>query len=91
MSTMNISLPDSQAEYVKGCVESEGYQTISEYFRYLVREDQKRKAEAVINTLILEGLNSPTSPLTDEDWASIRSKLENSRKGRLLNADLKNK
>jgi antitoxin ParD1/3/4 len=79
MATLNISLPDSQATYVKECVESEGYQTTSEYFRSLIREDQKRKAAEIVNALVLEGLNSPTRPVTEQSWELLRSKLEDLR------------
>lgn len=82
MTTMNISLPDSQAEFVKKCVETQGYQTVSEFFRTLVRTEQKRQAEAVINELLLAELNAPTSPVTDEDWAILRDKLLQVRESR---------
>jgi antitoxin ParD1/3/4 len=76
MATLNISLPDSQASYVKECVESEGYQTTSEYFRTLIREDQKRKATEIVNALVLEGLNSPTRPVTDQTWELLRARAD---------------
>lgn len=54
----------------------EGYSTISEYFRELVRQDQKRKASDRLETLLLEGLESGTAtPMTEEDWQDIRSKV----------------
>ena len=46
MATMNISLPDAMKGFVESEVSDGGYSTASEYFRELVRDAQKRKAEA---------------------------------------------
>lgn len=73
MKSMNISLPDSMRAYVENQVASGGYSTASEYFRELVRSDQKRKANEHLEALLLEGLQSGTAtPLTDQDWQDIR-------------------
>lgn len=72
MKSMNISLPDSMRTYVEEQVASGGYSTVSEYFRELVRQDQKRKATERLETLILEGLDSGTAtPMTAKDWEDI--------------------
>lgn len=73
MKSMNISLPDSMRTYVEEQVASGGYSTVSEYFRELVRQDQKRKATERLETLLLEGLDSGTAtPMTAKDWEDIR-------------------
>jgi antitoxin ParD1/3/4 len=73
MKSINISLPDVMRTYVEEQVASGGYSTVSEYFRELVRQDQKRKAEERLQALLLEGLNSGSAtPLTDQDWDDIR-------------------
>ncbi len=60
--------------YVEEIVAKEGYSTISEYFRELVLQDQKRKASDRLETLLLEGLESGSAtPMTEEDWQDIRS------------------
>jgi antitoxin ParD1/3/4 len=41
--------------------------------RELIRADEKRKAEEQLEAKLLEGLNSPESPLTAADWSAIRS------------------
>ncbi|HIK11652.1 MAG TPA: type II toxin-antitoxin system ParD family antitoxin [Oscillatoriaceae cyanobacterium M33_DOE_052] len=74
MTNINISLPDSMRAYVEEIVAKEGYSTISEYFRELVRQDQKRKASERLETLLVEGLESGSAtPMTEEDWQEIRS------------------
>ena len=72
MATMNISLPDPLKDYIEERVLQGGYSTTSEYFRDLVREDQKQKAQQRLETLLLEGLDSPAAPMTLQDWQDIR-------------------
>lgn len=73
MKSMNISLPDSMRTYVEEQVANGGYGTASEYFRELVRNDQKRKAQERLEVLLLEGLNSGTATgITAQDWQDIR-------------------
>lgn len=73
MTSINISLPDSMRAYVEEQVNSGGYSTLSEYFRELIRQDQKRKAKERLETLLLEGLESGTaSAMTEQDWEDIR-------------------
>ena len=73
MKSINISLPDTMRDYIEKQVADGGYSTISEYFRELVRQDQKRRDKERLETLLLEGLNSGNAtPLTEEDWDDIR-------------------
>ena len=73
MRSMNISLPDSMRAYIEEQVASGSYSTVSEYFRELVRQDQKQKAQERLEVLLLEGLDSGTAtPMNAEDWENIR-------------------
>jgi antitoxin ParD1/3/4 len=73
MSTVNISLPESMKAYIDEQVSTGGYGTVSEFFRDLVRQDQKRKAKESLETLLLEGLDSGAStPMSSQDWEDIR-------------------
>lgn len=59
--------------YVEQQVASGGYSSASEYFRELVRQDQKRKANERLEAMLLEGLNSGTvTEMTVQDWDDIR-------------------
>lgn len=42
-STLNISLPESQRLFVEEKIKNEGYSTISEYVRELIRQEQKKE------------------------------------------------
>jgi len=73
VTSINISLPDSMKAYIEEQVDKGGYSTVSEYFRELIRQDQKRKAAERLETMLLEGLDSGSStPITQKDWEEIR-------------------
>ena len=72
MQTMNISLPDPLKQFVDGQVSQGRYSSASEYVRELIRADERRKAQETLEAALLEGLNSPESPLAAEDWTEIR-------------------
>jgi antitoxin ParD1/3/4 len=70
---MNISLPESMRSYIDEQIEQGGYGTASEYVRALIREDQKRRAQERLETLLLEGLDSgPPITVTPEYWKDLR-------------------
>lgn len=58
MAVVNISLPDQLKEYVEERLNEGRFSTTSEYFRDLIREDQKRRAQERLDLLLLEGLES---------------------------------
>jgi len=72
MQSMNISLPDPLKQFVDGQISTGRYSSASEYVRELIRADEKRKNEELLEAKLLEGLSSPESALTPEDWAAIR-------------------
>jgi antitoxin ParD1/3/4 len=83
MQTMNISLPDPLKKFVDGQVAAGRYSSVSEYMRELIREDEKRKAEERLESLLLEGLETAASELTRADWSDIRKQALAQAKARL--------
>lgn len=73
MQTMNISLPDQLKEFVDQQISTGRYSSVSEYVRGLIREDERRKAQERLESLLMEGIRSgePTE-FTREDWGEIR-------------------
>ena len=53
MSTLNISLPAAMKTFVDTQVRSGLYSSASDYLRTLIRADQQRCAEAVVEAQIL--------------------------------------
>jgi antitoxin ParD1/3/4 len=72
MQSMNISLPDPMKEFVDGQISTGRYSSVSEYMRELIREDEKRKAQDQLETLLLDGLRGEVTPLTADDLQVIR-------------------
>ena len=73
MTSLNISLPATLKDHVEDQVKEGGYSTPSEYVRSLLREDRKRCAEAKLETVLLEGLNSGEPiEITPEYWERKR-------------------
>lgn len=71
---MNISLPESLREWVEQRVSDEGYGTASEYFRALVREDQRRRAREELDRKLIDALDGgPARIMTAQDWRHVRS------------------
>jgi antitoxin ParD1/3/4 len=72
MATMNISLPDQMKEFVESQAQKEGFGTVSEYLRSIIREVQKREAKQALEAKLKEGLESgPAAPLSSEEWDAI--------------------
>lgn len=83
MTTLNISLPDTLGEFVEERVARDGYDTVSDYLRELIHEDQRREAQAKLDALLQEGLDSgPSTPMTAQDWSDIRDEVK--RRGEAL-------
>jgi antitoxin ParD1/3/4 len=72
MATMNVSLPDEMKAFVEAQAAKEGFGTISEYLRSVIRELQKRQAKQNLEAKLREALLSgPAEPMTREDWDDI--------------------
>ncbi|MBM3513736.1 MAG: type II toxin-antitoxin system ParD family antitoxin [Alphaproteobacteria bacterium] len=81
METMNISLPDPLKKFVDDQVADGRYSSASEYIRELIRADEKAKAREKLKALLMEGLASPESDLTESDWEAIRGRRTGKRRG----------
>ncbi|MBE9129378.1 MULTISPECIES: ribbon-helix-helix domain-containing protein [unclassified Coleofasciculus] len=68
---ITIELPENLASYFQAQLTSEQYPTISDYIQALIIEDLTRKAQ--LETKLLEALDSPATPMTENDWDHIRA------------------
>ena len=85
MKSMNISLPDTMRDDIEK-QRKEVTAAKREYFRELVRQDQKQKAKEQLQTLLLEGLNSGNATeITAQDWEDIRQAVEHFDRIKLTN------
>jgi antitoxin ParD1/3/4 len=58
MSTLNVSLPPAMKAFVETQVRSGLYSSASDYVRTLIRADQQRGAEAMVDATLLDGFAS---------------------------------
>ena len=76
MASLNISLPDPMRAFVEAEVAKGGFGTASEYIRHLIREAQKDAAQNRLEQLLLEGLDSGTPIVADEEyWRRLKADL----------------
>lgn len=73
MSTLNISLPDQMRAFIESQVNRGLYSTASDYIRDLIRDDQKRRDQEKLETLLLEALEGGGSQeVTPEFFERLR-------------------
>ncbi len=75
LTSMTVSLPTNQKDWVKAQARATGCSTPSEYIRRLIHADRKSHDQAELERKILEGLDSPAREMTPEDWSSLRRTL----------------
>lgn len=72
MATLNVSLPDQMKEFVEAQARREGFGSVSEYLRSIIREVQRREARQALDDKLREGLESGPAPdLTPGEWDAI--------------------
>jgi antitoxin ParD1/3/4 len=74
MTTLNISLPEQMRSFIEKQVSKGRYSTASDYIRDLIRDDQKRKDQEKLESLLLEALEGGggSQEITPEFFESLR-------------------
>ena len=84
LTSMTVSLPSTQKDYVREQAAATGCSTPSEYIRRLIHADQKAHEQEALEIKVLEGLESPAREMTGKEWSklrqTLRAKLEKKRK-----------
>jgi len=76
-ASLNISLPESMRDWVDDQVRHGGYGTVSEYFRYLIRDEQKRATREQIDAKLLAAIESGEPiQVTPEYWDGFREEAQ---------------
>lgn len=74
--TMNISLPPAMKKWVDQQVKARGFGTSSEFVRHVLREAWENATATDFEKFLLEGMESPTVPLTDKVWEDIEREVK---------------
>jgi antitoxin ParD1/3/4 len=76
ITTMNVSLPRAQKEFVDQQVQQGSFSSVSDYIRDLIRREQRALAREELERKLVEGLNSgPATEMTKKDWKGLRDGL----------------
>ena len=73
MQSMNISLPEPLKQFVDQQIAAGKYSSMSEYVRELIRDDEHRTAQELLEEMLLEGLAEESDEMTGEDWKQVRA------------------
>lgn len=83
LTTINVSLPVPMRAYLEQRVKEDGFASISDLVRALVRDDQKRKAQDELERRLLAALDSgEATPMTPADWVEIKNAVKTKVAGR---------
>ena len=73
LTTINVSLPTPMRAYLESRVKADGFASISDLVRALIRDDQKRQAQEELERRLLSALDSgEATPMTSKDWDEIK-------------------
>jgi antitoxin ParD1/3/4 len=76
LTSMNVSLPRSQRDFVEQRVNSGGFGSTSDYIRELIRQDQRELARAELERKLVKAMDSKVRiDVTPEYWKSKRGAL----------------
>lgn len=73
--SFNIAMPRELSEFVEKRWPGQ-FGNRSEYFRHLVREDQKNSARLALDALLQQGINSGPGIPAEEVFAELRQRLK---------------
>jgi len=74
MTSMNVSLPEKMKEYVDLRLVRDGYSSVSEYVRMLIRQDREHKEREQLRSALVLGLASGTPIDADASyWENKRN------------------
>lgn len=68
MPTIQITLPDALQQYLAEQMRRGDYSDASEYFRDLLRADQKRRAKEALQETLLAALAESGAVESDPEW-----------------------
>ncbi len=87
LTSLNVSLPKTQRQFVESEAARSGCTTTSEYIRRLIHDAQRRTAQEELERKLIEGLESgPAVPFHPEFFDRMRERLRGNRGARDPNA-----
>jgi hypothetical protein len=75
LTSMTVSLPAAQKEYVREQAAATGCSTPSEYIRRLIYADQMAREQEALERKVFEGLDSAAREMSAKEWTKLRLSL----------------
>lgn len=75
LTSMTVSLPTSQKDYVRSRAVASGCSTPSEYIRRLIHADECARELEELENRVLQGMASPAREMSPDAWRDLRSTL----------------
>ena len=72
MDSLHLDLSPAHIAFLDEQVATGGYPDVGAYVATLIDAEARARAQEKLEALLLEGLNSPSSPWTDEDTARLK-------------------
>jgi Arc/MetJ-type ribon-helix-helix transcriptional regulator len=79
MNTLKIPLTETLKAFVETETAAGGHASASDFVLALVEEAQKKRAWEKAEELVLEGMQTPARPLTDEDWQKLYERIHHAK------------
>jgi antitoxin ParD1/3/4 len=75
MKALTVAIPEDVRAFVEAQVAERRMDSVEAYVGELLRAEQRRQAQQRLEALLLEGLQSPSEPVTPEWWEQFRADL----------------
>jgi hypothetical protein len=69
---MRVTIPDAAKPFVENQMAKRGYEDPSQYVLSLIKRDSQQVRRDQIEEMLLEALDSPSTPMTKKDWDDVR-------------------
>lgn len=73
-NTFHISLPKNIDSFVAKRVKERNFKSKGSYVQDLIRQDQLRTEKVKLTNMLLEGLASQHSVMTEDNWQELKNK-----------------
>ena len=75
MDTLQLTLPTKLRAFIDAEAAARGHTSAHDYLVAVLKEAQRKRAWEIAEKLVLEGMQTPARPLTEDDWAQLHARI----------------
>ena len=79
MSTLTVTIAESQAEFVARQAAADGFESVEAYVRSLIASAEREAARERLEAMLLDGLEGRWEVVTDESWEELKREVRERR------------